>query len=213
MEPITLTPAVAAKFLQHLTGQEKSRSTRQQYWRSAAAFAKFAGGRPVTKALVLQYKAALQQRYAARSVNAALAALNCLFSFLGQPGLRCKSVKLQRQIYCPEEKELTKQEYERLCRAALLQKNNRLYLLLQTVCGTGIRVSELPFITVQAAKSGQATVRCKGKTRTVFFPLYGGRFLTGFCQPKLKAYLKLQISGTCLWLKVPQSLNAFGGVS
>lgn len=168
MEPITLTPAVAAKFLQHLTGQEKSRSTRQQYWRSAAAFANFAGGQPVTKALVLQYKAALQQRYAARSVNAALAALNCLFSFLGQPGLRCKSVKLQRQIYCPEEKELTRQEYDRLCRAALLQKNTRLYLLLQTVCGTGIRVSELPFITVQAAKSGQATVRCKGKTRTVF---------------------------------------------
>ena len=77
MEPITLTPAVAAKFLLHLAGQEKSRSTRQQYCRSAAAFANFAGGRPVTKALVLQYKAALQQRYAARSVNAALAALNC----------------------------------------------------------------------------------------------------------------------------------------
>lgn len=79
-----------------------------------------------------------------------------------------KSIKLQQQIYCPEEKELTKAEYTRLCRAAQHKHNERLNLILQTICGTGIRVSELRFITVEAARQGEATVSCKAKTRSVF---------------------------------------------
>ena len=97
-----------------------------------------------------------------------LAGINSLFSFLGWHDLKVKALKLQQQVYCPEEKELTKAEYARLCRAAERKHNERLSLILQTICGTGIRVSELQCITVEAAKRGEAVVTCKGKTRTVF---------------------------------------------
>lgn len=91
-----------------------------------------------------------------------------LFSFLGWTDCRVKSIKLQRQIYCPEEKELTKAEYMRLVNTAKQKGNERLNLILQTICGTGIRVSELQYITVEAVKNGEAVVSLKGKTRTVF---------------------------------------------
>lgn len=97
-----------------------------------------------------------------------LASLNGLFSFLGWEDCRVKSVKLQRQIYCPEEQELTKAEYIRLVHTAKQKGNERLNLILQTICGTGIRVSELQYITVEAVKNGEATVSLKGKTRSVF---------------------------------------------
>ena len=97
-----------------------------------------------------------------------LASINSLFAFLGWHDLKVKSIKLQQQIYCPEEKELTKAEYTRLCRTAERKHNERLNLILQTICGTGIRVSELRFITVEAARQGEATVSCKAKTRSVF---------------------------------------------
>ena len=110
----------------------------------------------------------MQENYAVRSVNSALASLNSLFGFLGWGDLKVKSLKLQQQVYCPEEKELTKAEYARLCRTAERRHNERLGLILQTICGTGIRVSELQYITVEAAKRGEATVSCKSKTRSVF---------------------------------------------
>ena len=97
-----------------------------------------------------------------------LASLNSLFAFLGWNDCRIKAVKLQRQTYCPRERTLTRAEYMRLCNAARQQHNRRLSLMLQTICGTGIRVSELPYITVEAARAGQATVSLKGKTRSVF---------------------------------------------
>ena len=97
-----------------------------------------------------------------------LASINSLFAFLGWHDLKVKALKLQQQVYCPEEKELTKAEYARLCRAAERKHNERLNLILQTICGTGIRVSELQFITVEAVKCGEAVVSCKAKTRSVF---------------------------------------------
>lgn len=97
-----------------------------------------------------------------------LSSVNALFAFLGWMDCRVKAIKLQRQIYCPEEKELTKEEYRRLLDAARQKGNERLDLLVQTICGTGIRVSELRFITAEAARKGAATVSLKGKTRTVF---------------------------------------------
>ena len=97
-----------------------------------------------------------------------IASLNSLFSFLGWTDCRVKSIKLQRQIYCPEEKELTKAEYMRLVNTAKQKGNERLNLILQTICGTGIRVSELQYITVEAVKNGEAIVSLKGKTRSVF---------------------------------------------
>lgn len=97
-----------------------------------------------------------------------LASLNGLFAFLGWHDLKVKMLKLQQQVYCPEEKELTRQEYTRLIRAAERRHNRRLCLILQTICGTGIRVSELRYITVEAVRRGEAVVNCKAKTRAVF---------------------------------------------
>ena len=162
-----LTAAEIAEFKNHLTLEERSAATIEKYIRDVSAFAAYAPDGEITKETVIAYKKHLQEIYAVRSVNSMLASINCLFTFLGWHDLKVKTLKLQ-QVYCPEEKELTKQEYARLCWAAERRKNQRLSLILQTICGTGIRVSELRYITVEAAKQGEAVVNCKAKTRTVF---------------------------------------------
>ncbi len=160
--------AQMTNFKRYLTSQEKSRATVEKYIRDVRTFAKFLGNNEPTRETVIDYKTHLQKNYAARSVNSMLASVNCLFAFLERYDLRVRTLKLQRQIFCPEEKELTKAEYARLCRTAERKHNERLNLILQTICGTGIRVSELPYITVEAVRRGEAVVSCKGKTRTVF---------------------------------------------
>ncbi len=156
-------------FREHLREAEKSDNTREKYCRDATAFAAYAGGAAITKETVIAYKQHLiDSGYATASINSMLASLNSLFAFLGWHELRVKSLKVQQSVFCPEEKELTRQEYERLCRAAQRKHNERLNLILQTVCGTGIRVSELPFITAEAVRRGEATVSLKGKTRSIF---------------------------------------------
>ena len=163
-----LTQEIISGFKEYLILEERSGATVEKYIRDARAFSAFARGAEVTKEVVIEYKKHLQEKYAVRSVNSMLASINGLFAFLGWQDLKVKSIKLQQQIYCPEEKELTKAEYTRLCRAAKDKHNERLNLILQTICGTGIRVSELQYITVEAVKRGEATVSCKAKTRSVF---------------------------------------------
>lgn len=163
-----ITGRTIAAFGAYLRREEKSAATVGKYLRDVRAFARYLGEGEVEKAAVLRYKAELSSRYAPRSVNATLAALNSLFAFLGWHDCRVRSVRWQRQVYCPEERELTRAEYLRLCRAAREKRNERLYLILQTICGTGIRVGELRYITVEAVGRGEATVTLKGKTRTVF---------------------------------------------
>ncbi len=155
-------------FKRYLVSQEKSGATVEKYIRDVRVFAEFLGNSKPTRETVIAYKIHLQNNYAARSVNSMLASINCLFAFLGRYDLKVKSLKLQQQVFCPEEKELTKSEYARLCRTAERNHNKRLNLILQTICGTGIRVGELPYITVEAVRRGEAVVNCKGKTRTVF---------------------------------------------
>lgn len=163
-----LSSSEIGQFKKYLILNERSAATTEKYLRDVRAFADFAGGFGLAKETVIAYKRHLQENYAVRSVNSALASLNSLFGFLGWGDLKVKSLKLQQQVYCPEEKELTKAEYARLCRTAERRHNERLGLILQTICGTGIRVSELQYITVEAAKRGEATVSCKSKTRSVF---------------------------------------------
>lgn len=164
-----LTKALLAKFKEHLILEERSSATIKKYCRDAAAFADYADGDAVTKELAIAYKNKLKDdRYAVRSINSMLASINSLFAFLGWHDLKVKTIKIQQQIFCPEEKEQTKAEYIRLVKTAKAKHNERLCLILQTICGTGIRVSELQFITAEAAKRGEATVSCKGKTRSVF---------------------------------------------
>ena len=164
-----LTDKQITAFTIYLKSEEKSENTIEKYIRDVRAFLVYMNGSEITKETVIAYKnKLLSENYAARSINSMLASLNGLFSFLGWADLKVKSIKLQRQIYCPEEKELTKAEYLRLVNTAKQKGNERLNLLIQTICGTGIRVSELQYITVEAVKCGEAVVSLKGKTRSVF---------------------------------------------
>lgn len=164
-----LTEEMAKAFEKYLRREEKSDNTVKKYLRDMRAFAAYLNGAEVTKETVITFKSKLLgESYSVRSINSMLASLNGLFSFLGWEDCRVKSVKLQRQIYCPEEKELTKAEYMRLVDTAKQKGNERLNLILQTICGTGIRVSELQYITVEAVKNREAIVALKGKTRSVF---------------------------------------------
>ena len=163
-----LTQEIISDFKENLILEERSEATVEKYIRDVTAFSAFANGGEISKEMVIAYKKHLQGNYAVRSVNSMLASINSLFAFLGWHELKVKSIKLQQQIYCPEEKELTKAEYTRLCKTAEKKHNERLNLILQTICATGIRVSELQYITVEAVKYGEATVSLKGKTRSVF---------------------------------------------
>ena len=163
-----LTSKEIERFRNYLREEEKSENTKEKYIRDVTAFSAFCDG-TITKDTVIAYKQSLiDGGYAVRSINSMLASINSLFSFLGWYELRVKSLKVQQQVFCPEEKEMTKAEYERLCRTAERKQNERLCLILQTICGTGIRVSELQFITVEAVRKGEATVSLKGKTRSIF---------------------------------------------
>lgn len=168
MQEKILTEKLIEQFSAHLKREEKSENTTKKYLRDVKSFADFAKGRVTKKAVIAYKEHLLNKNYAVQSVNSMIAALNSLFSFLGWSDCKVKAIKLQRQIYCPEEKELTKSEYMRLVNAAKSKGNRRLCLVLQTICGTGIRVSELKYITVEAVRSGEAIVSLKGKTRSVF---------------------------------------------
>ena len=164
-----LTNKEITRFREYLREEEKSKNTLDKYIRDVKAFVTYALNINITKETVIAYKQKLiDSGYAVRSINSMLASINSLFSFLGWYELRIKSLKVQQQVFCPEEKELTKTEYERLCHTAKEKHNERLCLILQTICGTGIRVSELQFVTVEAIHKGEAIVSLKGKTRKVF---------------------------------------------
>ena len=156
-------------FHQYLIQEEKSMATVEKYLRDVRAFTVYVGEKNVTKAVTVDYKRhLLEENYAARSINSMLASLNSFLSYLGWMDCKVKSVKLQRSAYCAEEKELTKAEYERLLKAA--ERNEQLRLVMQTICSTGIRVSELRFFTVEAVRCGEAVVNCKAKTRRILIP-------------------------------------------
>lgn len=169
MDQRQLSEVQIKEFADYLRNEEKSENTIEKYVRDVGAFARDIGNAAITKKTVIEYKnKLLKMSYAPRSVNSMLASLNALFAYLGWNELKLRTIKIQRQLYCPKEKELTKAEYMRLVSAAKQRGNERLNLIIQTICGTGIRVSELKYITVEAVKRGEATVSLKGKTRSVF---------------------------------------------
>lgn len=156
-------------FRKALIREEKSPATVEKYLRDARAFVDYAAGRELTKELTLGYKQALQEKqYALRSVNSMLAALNRLLEHLGRSDCRVRALRYQRQIFCAPEKELTKEEYRRLLMASKGQK--QLNLVIQTICSTGIRVSELKYFTLEEVRRGEVTVCCKNKTRVILLP-------------------------------------------
>ena len=157
------------EFEKYLRQEEKSNITIEKYLRDVEKFSKFAGGKEVTKEIVIEYKKSLiESGYATRSINSMLASLNSFLTYAGYADCKVKSMKMQRQIYCAEEKEMTKAEYLRLLNTA--KQQTRLYYILQTICGTGIRVSELSYFTVEAVNTGEVVVFCKNKRRTILLP-------------------------------------------
>lgn len=156
-------------FKDYLYLEEKSAATVEKYSRDAGAFVAFISGRELTKELTVEYKHHLkEQGYAVRSINSMLAGVNRFLTFMGRTECQVKGFRVQKQSYCNEDKELSKKEYMRLLNAC--EQDKRLYLLLQTICGTGIRVSELQYFTVEAVKEGKITVHCKSKCRIIFVP-------------------------------------------
>ena len=168
MKKRTITNQIINSFEKHLLENEKAGATIQKYMRDIRCFMDYAKEQSLDKTLLLNYKAMLEQNYAVRSANSMLAALNAFFRFQGWHDLCVKQFKVQKEAYCSEDRELTKAEYAALVRTAELKKNERLSLVVQTICGTGIRVSELQSITVEAVRRGEAVVSCKGKTRKIF---------------------------------------------
>lgn len=153
-----------------LIEDERSTATIEKYLRDLRLFQRFAGHEVICKQLVIRYKQHLTENYAPASVNSMLAAVNRFFREMEWYDCIVKPLKIQRQSFRSEDRELTKAEYLRLLSAANSLKKQRLSLLMQTLCSTGIRISELRFITVEAANSGTATVSLKGKTRRVLIP-------------------------------------------
>lgn len=158
------------KYKEYLIECEKSSATIEKYMRDIRAFYEFLEGREVSKNIVLAYKEKILAEYAPASVNSMLAALNSFFKFAGLHDCCVRRLKMQRCAFSASEKELSREEYLRLVNTANKAGNERLCLAMQTLCSAGMRVSELCFVTVEAAKLCCAHVNCKGKRRTVLLP-------------------------------------------
>ena len=163
--------SILKRFERYLEEEEKSKATIEKYIRDIRKFYEFLDGAEIDKEHTIAYKKYLAERYAATSVNSMLVALNCFLRFSGLQTCCIKLLKIQRQIFAAEDHELSKEEYQNLLKAAKSARNDRLFLLLQTMCGTGIRVSELRYITVEAIRRGKAVVNCKNKTRVILIPV------------------------------------------
>ena len=170
MENCRITEETLAAFAGTLRREEKSQGTIEKYLRDARAFSAWLAGAPVTKRLAAWKAALLAEGLAPATVNAKLAAVNRLFTCMGRPECRVKPLRIQRRLFRDESRELTKAEYERLVSAAEALGRERLALLLEAICATGIRVSEVRYLTVEAAGRGIAEIRLKGKIRTILLP-------------------------------------------
>lgn len=200
------------QFKEHLIREEKSQKTIEKYLRDLGVFCRYAAGAQITKGLTVAYKKYLQEEgKAVSSINSMLASVNSFLEFAGWQDCKIKHLKVQRQIYCPEDKELTKAEYFRLLDAA--KKNNRLQMIIQTICATGIRISELQYFTVENTRTGEVRVNCKNKTRVILVPgklkktllayarksgISSGRiFVTRTGKPMDRSYIWAQMKKLC----------------
>lgn len=169
----------------HLLEEEHSPQTIRKYIHDIAFFFSFLPAEAeISKEKVLAYKQELIQKYRPASANSMLVALNGFLSYIGLAQCRVRLFKLQRRSFRSPEKDLTRQEYERLVKAAKSHRNERLSLLLQTICSTGIRVSEHRFVTVEALQTGQVQISNKGKMRVIILPRELRGLLLQFCKKK-----------------------------
>lgn len=169
---MTLTPQLIEDYLRRLAEDERGAATIDKYRRDLLRFYEFLPpDKAVDKAVVLSWKEQLVARkYASSSVNVMLASVNGLLTFAGHPEWRAKFLKRQRAAFCDERRELRRAEYDKLVATARREKKTRLTLMMETICSTGIRVSELAFVTVEAVRAGRAELMLKGKCRRILFP-------------------------------------------
>lgn len=172
------------QFEAYLLSEDRSTATMEKYMHDIRVFYEFMSDKILNKTAVLAYKSNLLTKYAVTSANSMIAAVNAFFRYLGWYELCVKQYKIQKPAFCSEEKELTKAEYIRLIEAARRKGNGKLNLIIQTICGSGIRVSELQYITVEAVKRGEAFVNCKGKSRRIF--------IVAALRKRLLQYIKTQ---------------------
>ena len=183
---LVLTVEHIRRYVNYLREQERAAATIQKYAHDLSALLGWLDGQALTKAALIVWKEELAEAHAPATVNSMIAAVNGFFKFMDWRELTVKPLKIQRSVFCDEHRELTREEYARLVRAAERKENQRLALILQTICATGIRVSELKFITVEAVQRGRAEVSNKGKRRTVFLPDKLRRLLKKYLQAQKK---------------------------
>ena len=183
MEHRIMTREALEAFARALLEQERSSGTIEKYFRDVRAFTVWLGGAEVTRERAAAWRDSLLERgYAPVTVNSMVAAVNQFFTFLGWEDCKVKALKLQRKLFRDDRRELTREEYQRLLDAAHGLGRERLALLLETICATGIRVSEVKYITVEALACGKVEISLKGKIRTILIP--------GKLCKKLKKYAK-----------------------
>ena len=171
MQDYTITGEQLQAFRQRLVWEEKSPATIEKYLRDAADFTAWLDGRAASKAAAGAWKAALlEAKLAPATINVKLAAVNRFLVFLGWPAFRVKPLRIQRRLFRDPARELTRADYDQLVTAARAHDLERLALLMETICATGIRVGEVPYITVEALRRGKAVVALKGKVRTILLP-------------------------------------------
>lgn len=180
----TITNKMLKQYEQHLLEEEKSPSTVQKYMCDIRKLADYLGDAEVDKNKMIAYKEKLLKtdKYKVSSVNSYLVAANKFLEYMGWQEAKVKTYKVQRESFCSEKKYLTKGEYKRLVQTARKKKNIRLVMILQTICATGMRVSELQFITVENVEKGMVDIHCKGKMRTILLP--------GKLQKELRRYIR-----------------------
>ncbi len=177
-----ITPKKIKAYYNFLIETEKRENTILKYMRDIKAFAMWLSDRQLNKTAVLEYKKHLKENLSARSVNSVLSSLNSFFEYYNHRELRVRMIKIQKQMFANSDKELSVSEYKRLLSSARSKGNERLYILIQTICATGIRVSELPFITIESLKEKKAYIEMKGKSRVILIPDKVCRILSDYAK-------------------------------
>ena len=213
MEPRKITEETLAAFARQLGEEERSPATLEKYLREVRQFAAFLGGREVTRDLAAAWREELSARQSPATVNGKLTALDRLLAFLGWEDCRVKHLRVQRQLFRDSARELSREEYARLVETARRLGRGRLSLLMETICATGIRVSEVRYITAEAVREGRTEIALKGKIRTILLPgklcrklekyarqkkiTSGELFLTRSGRPMSRKQIWAEMKGVC----------------
>ena len=182
METYAITNEQIAAYGANLCMEERCEATVQKYVSAVMALFRFLPPeKTLTREFLLAWKAEISARFSASGANVMISAVNRFCEFMSWSDLHIRQIKVQRRVFRDCERELTKAEYTRLLNAARAKGNPRLYWLMQTLASTGIRVSELRFVSVESLHSGRAIVDCKGKRRVIMIPQKLREKLLAYC--------------------------------